>query len=45
MLPMNKKTNPKRPKVTPEFEQAIKALANSPPINNKELVKRNKTKK
>lgn len=36
---------PKLPKTTPEFERAIKALANTPPISNKDLVKRNKAKK
>lgn len=45
---MNKKPNAKpakAPKTTPEFEQAIKALANTPPISNAEIIKRNKTKK
>ncbi len=34
----------KLPKTTPEFEQAVKALVSTPPISNKELVKRNKKK-
>jgi len=36
------KKQPKLPKTNPEFEQAIKALANVPPISNEELVKRKK---
>lgn len=39
MGPMPKK---KQPKVTPEFEKAIKALANTRPVSNEELVKRGK---
>ena len=35
---------PKLPKTSATFEQAIKALANTPPISNKELVKRNQKK-
>jgi hypothetical protein len=44
---MTKKATKKQiklPKTTPEFEQAIKALAHTPPICNKELVQRNKRK-
>jgi len=43
---VKKSTNkqPKLPKTTPEFEQAVKVLVNTPPISNKELVKRNKKK-
>jgi hypothetical protein len=44
---MVKKSSNKRlklPKTTPEFEQAVKILVNTPPISNKELVKRNKKK-
>ena len=44
---MVKKTSKKQlklPKTTPEFEQAVKALVNTPPISNKELVARTKKK-
>jgi len=32
----------KLPKVSPEFEQAIKAMVNMSPISNKEIVERSK---
>jgi hypothetical protein len=41
---MTIKPSKKLPKTTPEFEQAIKALATTKPISNAELVKRNKKK-
>ncbi len=43
---MKKKTTKqtKLPKTTPEFKQAIKELASTPPISNKEPVKRKKNK-
>jgi hypothetical protein len=44
MVKKSTKKQPKLPKTSPEFEQAVKALANTPPISNKELVKRNKKK-
>ena len=37
---MTNKPTKKQPRTTPEFEQARKALANTKPISNAELVKR-----
>jgi hypothetical protein len=32
----------KKPKIDPKLAQAIKALAHTPPISNKEIMKRKK---
>jgi hypothetical protein len=34
-----------RPKTTPEFEQAIKVMVNTPPISNKEIIERSRKSK
>jgi hypothetical protein len=34
----------KQLKTTPQFDKAIKALVNTPPISNEDLMKRNKGK-
>jgi hypothetical protein len=36
----NKQQLSRQPQTTPQFERAIKALANTPPISNQEIVKR-----
>jgi hypothetical protein len=39
------KTQVKLPKTSPEFERAVKTLANTKPVGNKELIEWNKKNK
>lgn len=45
MAKKKSKEQVKLPKTTPQFEQAIKALSNTVPISNKELIERSKKQK